>query len=230
MTEDVERMVTRARRGRALLMVAGGLVCFAAFAGLGGAIFANVVNGQQDTKLERFSACEDDPGGKLCQRIKRESDEARSIKDTCRNFWKVGYPCPKPGSKAAARQVRSTPAGELGTEGGGEEGAPAATAAPASPPSPADGNSGAGEGTPAKHPANPKAPEVEAPTGKPAGEGGAATDPGAAATIEGPPVSTPEPEAAPESPTAGILDNPGGLVGDIVCSVNRLTGLTVCTE
>jgi hypothetical protein len=104
---EVEKIVSKADRARLVFVAAIAGACFLAVAALGVAIVANVVNARQDTKLERFSACEDDPGGDLCQRIKRESDEARSIKDTCRSFWKVGYPCPRPGSKAAERHVQT---------------------------------------------------------------------------------------------------------------------------
>jgi hypothetical protein len=108
---EVEQIVTRARRARILFVLAIAGICLTAIAALAGAIVANVVNAQQDSKItrvERNSACEVDANSHACQQIKRESAKAASLYTTCIPFFKAGYPCPKPGSKAAERETRSS--------------------------------------------------------------------------------------------------------------------------
>lgn len=64
-------------------------------------IWAVVVNSQQDTRItrvERRSACEEDPTSFQCQHTKQEASRAASIYTNCISFRAVGYPCPKPGS------------------------------------------------------------------------------------------------------------------------------------
>jgi hypothetical protein len=103
---EVERIVSRAKRGRAVFVGAIGFICIAV-------TFAIVDIGQESriTNIER-SACVKDPAGEACQRSKRQSDRQRSLADTCIAFWKAGYPCPKPGSKASRRVVEPALAGE----------------------------------------------------------------------------------------------------------------------
>lgn len=101
-----------------------GLAVAGAIIAIIGATFAVVVNVKQGRDITRVehSACATEPAGALCQRVKRESDEAQSIRDTCRSFWKVGYPCPKPGTEEARRLHRRTAkaTGAASTPGAGE--------------------------------------------------------------------------------------------------------------
>ncbi|HXS32235.1 MAG TPA: hypothetical protein VN758_00505 [Solirubrobacterales bacterium] len=207
---EVDRVVSRARRGRTIFVGLFILLC------LSGIAYAIVVNFQQDTKITKVerSACAQAPASRECQKVKRRSDRQRSIADTCIAFWKVGYRCPAPSSgiSAPARggdALQPAPAGQQ----------PPPAKAPAH-------NNGDVEGHAHPQPdaVAPEAPVAETPeaasppaTGRPAGEeaAGSPTAPAAEST-------------APESGT-GLLDDPGGTVGKIVCSVNAL-GLRVCTE
>lgn len=67
--------------------------------------WAAVVNGEQSHEITQIqhSACQVDAAGKECQQTKAEASRAASIATTCISFWKVGYPCPKPGSKAVSK-------------------------------------------------------------------------------------------------------------------------------
>jgi hypothetical protein len=70
------------------------------------AVQAFVVNDQQSqqiTRIERRSACEQDPNSYDCQHTKQEATRAASIYTTCIAFLKVGYECPRHHSKPAAR-------------------------------------------------------------------------------------------------------------------------------
>ena len=125
---EAERVAQRARRGRAAFVAVGVLLCV-------GVTYAIVENFDQDTRITKVekSPCLDAPAGKPCQKSKRKSDRKRSIADTCIAFWKVGYPCPRPGSEAAAvvpvreggdalQQPSSTAHEQPGPSGGRDEG------------------------------------------------------------------------------------------------------------
>ena len=101
--EEAERIVTRAGRGRAVFALGVAAIFLIAVAALGGAIVANVVNFEQDTKITNVerTACAKAPNSEECQRVKRRSDRARSVADSCIAFRKVGYPCPRPGSRVS---------------------------------------------------------------------------------------------------------------------------------
>lgn len=76
------------------------------------AIYSAAVNVQQGGDINRIekTACAKDATSEECQRVSRKAAEARSIADTCIAFWKVGYPCPAPGT-------RDIPAGRDGSSG-----------------------------------------------------------------------------------------------------------------
>jgi hypothetical protein len=160
---EVEKIVTRARRARVLFGLAIGVVCIMIVAALAGAIIANVVNVQQDTKItrvERRSACEGNAASEECQQTKREAAKAANLYTTCIAFWKAGYRCPAPGSNAAERTAK----------GGGATQQPSSTAH--QPPSPHAGGSPGGHGTqkhpPASHPTSPPVSPPSQPTPPPA--------------------------------------------------------------
>lgn len=204
---DVERTVSRARRGRAIFVGAIALVCTAT-------TFAIVDIGQESriSNVER-STCVKDPAGRPCQRVKRQSDRNRSIADTCIAFWKVGYPCPAPNSGVSAPAqggdaVQPASAGQqpapapAGGKGGpkppkGDSGGPSAPHQPGShePPAPDNGDS-SGEAS----------PPTPAPGPDSAASGGATT--------------SPEPADEP-GPVRSTL----GEIGRVVCSLTeRLQG------
>jgi hypothetical protein len=81
---------------------------FVAILAIAGAAWAVGVNFNQSSDITRVqhSACQVDAAGQECQQTKREAARAANLVTTCIPFWKAGYPCPKPGSTAAQRQVR----------------------------------------------------------------------------------------------------------------------------
>ncbi len=222
---EVERIVSRAKRGRLIFGASIATLCLLVIAGVA---FAIVVNFQQETKITQVqhSACEVDAAGKECQQTRRESSRAANIATTCIPFFKAGYPCPKPGSTAAERQGRrqevqaNAEEGRVAPAKGGSTGAPAPGAT---------GNIGEVAphtgGKPAGH-----APP--GPTEQPSGAQPSQPAPGPVATSP----STPQPEQvadeeptspAPEaSSTPGLIGNPGGVVGGLCPTLNRL--LPVC--
>ena len=186
---EVERIVTRAKRGRAAFVGVTALLCIAA-------TFAVIDIGQESriTKVER-STCVKEPAGDLCQKSKRQSDRNRSIADTCIAFWKVGYPCPKPGT---GRSIAATQGGDA------FQPAPAGQSPP-----PAGGTEGAKPpkgGTPAPH-----EPGSHGPPAPPSpGASGEQSHPSPAPTAIAPPAPSLPPPAAPSSPepepeTPGLL-------------------------
>jgi len=123
---EVERIVSRAKRGRLLFIAVIIILCVLL---IGGVIYSIVVNVQQDTKITQVqhSACEVDAAGRECQQTRRESSRAANLATTCIVFWKAGYPCPKPGSEAARKGVvadsGNSPSGQPspGKQPGGSE-------------------------------------------------------------------------------------------------------------
>lgn len=93
------------------------------------------------------------------------------------------------------------PAGEPAPGGGGDKGDKQHDQRGTTPVTPNEPKQ------PAQAPASPAAEAVPAPTPPPTKE-------------------EPEPQPAPER---GLIGNPGGIVGDVVCQVNEL-GIRVCTE
>lgn len=136
---------------------------------VGGAVFAIIVNFQQDQKITRVehSACQADPDGRECQQTKLEAAKAASIYVTCVPFWKAGYPCPKPGSAAAKRRERrevGNPKAVQGLETGPK---PAAKEQPTSPPRPEQQHVGSGKSKAPHHKTSEPAqvePPISAPT------------------------------------------------------------------
>lgn len=89
--DAIRHDLKRAKRARRMLIGAAAAVCLVALIGLAGAVIANVVNisqGRDITKIQR-SPCTADPDGGACQRVKRVSDEHRSVSSTCVLFEKV---------------------------------------------------------------------------------------------------------------------------------------------
>lgn len=72
-----------------------------------GAVIAVVTWRGENTRsiVTRVSECERDPKGEECQRIRREAERGETVRQLCHRFWRVGYLCPKPGSRAAHREV-----------------------------------------------------------------------------------------------------------------------------
>jgi len=106
----------------------------AALLAIGGAAWAIGVNfnqGKDITQVQR-SACQEKPAGRDCQRSKRQSDKARTVRDTCIAFWRVGYPCPAPNSGVTVRSIQ-----------GGDASQPAQAG---QPPSPAEAGGEHGQG------------------------------------------------------------------------------------
>jgi hypothetical protein len=126
---DVEKLVSKAWKARVIVRIGTVLLVCVATAGLAAAIVANVVNGQQDTTLERFSACEADATGDLCQSIRREAAEAQTLTVACLTLEQAGYPCPKPGSRVAVQQAQAASDGPAVTRETSESAADQAPAA-----------------------------------------------------------------------------------------------------
>jgi hypothetical protein len=207
---ELERVVSRAKWGRGLFVGAISVICLAV---AGAIIFAIVVNFQQEKKITRVeqSACAQAPSSKECQQVKRESDEAQSIADTCIAFWKVGYACPAPKNSTARRPkdpedaalgpAISQGASDPATAVGGDDEPPAASSPGTSlPPS---SNHGGDEKPPAQPNPAPTEPE-EAPTPIPPPAGGeegngpgSSGAPGGGPVIEVPPLL---PHTPPEKP------------------------------
>jgi hypothetical protein len=86
---DVEKVVSKARRGGFLFAFTIGAICVIALTALGIAIVNQITNDQQGTTIKRLSSCEHDPSGGTCQDTKRKSDEDRSLSSACILFYKV---------------------------------------------------------------------------------------------------------------------------------------------
>lgn len=114
---------------------------------------------------------------------------------------------------------------------GSELGQPASSApATDEPPGPAAEHVGAGQGhpgsgEPSKPTPAPAGQPTTAPTAPSPGQTPASSQPTQPVEAEGLPAVEPTP--APNAP--GLLGNPGGTVGEVLCSVNAL-GIRVCTE
>lgn len=67
-----------------VMLVSLGLGGFAAAAVIGVAI-----RGEDTRAIVTRSACAIDPASPACQRVKRESDRERSLRDTCIGFYQV---------------------------------------------------------------------------------------------------------------------------------------------
>lgn len=201
---EVERIVSRARRGRAVFVGVVVLLCL-------GATFAIVDIGQESriTNVER-STCAKDPAGEPCQRTKRQSDRNRSIADTCIAFWKVGYACPKPGSKTT-----SSPAPRASEPTGADQ--PSALQ-----PTFDNGGSGPPNDGADKEPKPKHAGSNESPAPPDPGTGGeaspAAPVPTPGVTAPGGSASTPDP-AEESGPVTSTLGDVGDTVHTTVCSL-----------
>jgi hypothetical protein len=182
----------------------------------------------QDTREIIYrSPCLLNPAGEECQQAQRRADLQRSIADTCIPFRRAGYvPCPK-GRK---RQVDSREARRLenGSRGEATSGLGRADRPPPGGDTarPGERTSGGTEKPPRSRKPQPQADSPVQPNGHapaPLPE----TDSDAQPNAPSVPDQFPPPSSPPSKP--GLLGDPGGLVGDVVCVVNRL-GLPLCTD
>jgi hypothetical protein len=139
---EAERVATRAKPARLLFI--------AAFLVLAGLLLALFLRGEST----RQAACVERPAGKSCQRSKRESDRARSVRDTCISFWKVGYACPAPDSGVTIRSLEGGGASQPAHAGQPTEPAPAGGNEPKAP-------DGGADTTPTPTPSAPTSPASE---------------------------------------------------------------------
>lgn len=210
-TERAEEELRRARRAKHLVTLGALVLSGAAIA----STFAVVVNFMQSGDISRIekSACGKSPSGKECKKVSREAAEARSIRDSCIPFWKVGYPCPAPDSGVSIPKTRrgdaarpaqagqlAAPAG-AGDRGGGSGGVDKQN----------HGGGQRGDGHPTKPPAQSQPPAASPPKSAP-GEPGPTGPPG-------PPAPPPKAEEAPETPP-GLLDPALGLACEKTQALN----------
>lgn len=90
MRSEVEHVISRAQKGRALFVAAFLLLA-------GGVIYAVAVNFQQEDQIVRSSPCATDPTGERCEALQRRIRRDLSISAICVTFRRVGYECPKGG-------------------------------------------------------------------------------------------------------------------------------------
>jgi hypothetical protein len=202
---EVERIVTRAKRGRVVFVGVIALLCIAV-------TFAIVDIGQESriANVER-STCVKDPAGKPCQRVKRRSDRNRSITDTCIAFWKVGYRCPAPNSGVTVRSIRGGDASQPAHAGQQPAPAPAGGKEGSKPPR------GDTDGAPTPHKPGSHKPRAPQPPGN------APTAPASAPPTTPPAPSTPSTPMTPEPEPPGLLDNPA--LSTICAVADRLAHL-----
>lgn len=178
--------------------------------GLGGvAVFASggtFFRGENTRDIVTRSPCVSQPAGVDCQRSKRESDEARSVRDICIQFWKVGYPCPKPDSGVTIRSMR-----------GGDVSQPAPTAGQLSEPPASGGN---GEAPPEGGSDETPTPDKTADAGQPPppSTAGAGAPPVAASPGSASPPPTPEKTAEQDN---GLVEDVGETVKETACSLTE---------
>ncbi len=205
------------------LFVAGGLSGLAVLGVVGTLIYT------QETFVAK-TACTRDPTSAACAKIREEIARAEPIRNPCISYQRVtatrGRNCPKDFTGHRAHQDR--PSSATGAELGGDAPQPADEAGQKPSPAPAggkggtkppEGDEGGGEPTHGPHGA-PETPAAPA-TGSPAGEGSPSNEPAAEVDQEAPQET--------EQVKPGLIGNPGGVVGEVVCSVNAL-GIRVCTE
>jgi len=175
------------------------------------------------------SACTRDPAGAACAAIRQDIARAEPIRNPCIGYQRVtrtrGRACPKDfidlrrGRGPEARLTKGVHGSGAGTSGGavpvaidGDQQGPTGGVDPGHK----KGTSG-GTKTPSK--SQEPGPPAESPPDS------SDTDTGTA------PVETvaEQPDTPSPSEQPGLIGNPGGVVGEVVCSVNEL-GIRVCTE
>lgn len=192
-------------------------------AGLG--LWAVVVNSQQATQITKIqkTPCTLAPEGKACTRIKERIARHGSLKNPCIEHQRVT------GTKGRNCEhffIRPAQPQHLEQDGGQAQAAPAPTGGVRTP------KGGSGHSPVPGHPGShePSAPPSPGSSGEPSPVAPAPTPSSApASNDQAPPAEeeTQAPEAS--SSTPGLLDNPGGTVGEVLCSVNAL-GIHVCTK
>lgn len=180
-------------------------------------------------KIITNSPCLKNPESRECAEVRLEVAMAEPIRNPCASFQRVtsqrGRNCERfyvspNGGRGGDRGGVVLEVDEGGSEGaeqvssgdGGDEGKPPADAKPDPDPSGSKSPQGKGGGKEA----------VPDPSGERAGGD----------IVEADQSDSGEPEPESESsgePKPGLVDNPGGVLGAAVCSVNRL-GVPVCTE
>jgi hypothetical protein len=224
---DVEEIVRKAKIGRRLLVFVVAATCLGTLY----AIAVNVGQGDDITNIQKTqkTQCTLHPAGKACTKIKERIAFTGSLKNMCIEHQRVtgtkGRNCPQfyisaPHTHTAAIDRTSTAAPAITARGDGE--APPSQAGGDAPDAPAPTH------PEHHHPDQPRSPSPpEPPTGSSAG--GEETTAAAPAGAEPEPAPAPTPDAAAAPTKSGILDDPGGLLGEVVCVTNRL-GLPICTE
>lgn len=201
-------------------------------AGLG--LWAVVVNSEQATQITKIqkTPCTLNPEGKACTTIKERLARHGSLKSPCIEHQRVegtkGRNCPQFYVPPSQRQVHSESIQGLEQSGGEAKVAPTPTGGTGGVKAP---NGGSGHAPAPGHPGShePSAPPNPGPSGEQSPA--APAPPSGSAPVSDEPVPPAEETQGPEasSSTPGLLDNPGGIVGEVVCSVNAL-GIRVCTE
>lgn len=146
----------------------------------------------EDTRGIASRDCTSNPRSQTCIEAKDESDRARSVKSTCIQFKKVGYPCPRPRSRVARAENRQQQHSGSSTPQSQPQPPPSTEPQPQAPDTGAVGK----HGNAPKHPGSSKNPVPES----------TATEPSPSAppsVSEAPPVEVPQ-----HAPPAEV--EPGG--------------------
>ena len=202
-------------------------------------LWAVVVNSEQATQITKIqkTPCTVDPEGKACTMIKERIARHGSIKNPCIEHQRVegtkGRNCPqffiphgpKRQLQANSKEVQNLELGsDIGSLSPNEWGNHKSSITPHS-----EGTSGGTPGEP-KQPSNHHEPQPKAesePAPVDTGTDTTATEPRREEATR-PPANS----AASEAP--GLIGNPGGTVGEVVCNatdvVNELAGVRVCSK
>jgi len=207
---EAKRIAEKAQKGRrafasAVVLLFVGAVVLSAW--------AVVVNFGQDTVIDRLSACERDPKGVACHRVKRQSDEAQPVSDACIQLRKTGYPCPKPGSRAAREYEQRAAAG-----------------GDAQNPSDAGQQHVPGNGDTGVDPGRDGQQHSPSPTGSPSpapSPQGEATRPSSSGAQSPPAAESPVPAPSLTDPVHGAVEGVTGTVESVVCPAGA-AGIQVC--
>jgi hypothetical protein len=177
------------------------------------------------------SACAIDAGGRRCQAIKLRADEEQPVGAACVQFKKVGYPCPKPGSRIA-REVHANPRAVQDLEFDSGSSPTLAPGGASEMPLPSSGDTGGvvGPRGPAK-PRQPRQPKQSPSPSQPPplapapiAEPSAPTDPNPDKG-KGPPENAPKGQGGLLEPAGSILEGAGSVVSGATCGATGRVGL-----
>lgn len=187
------------------------------------------IRGEETRRIVTKSPCLVAPDGKACADIRQDVARAEPIRNPCVSYQRVtrtrGRACPKdfidlsqrPEGQATSKEVHGSGAGATGGP------APASTGGhQQSPTGGVDPSHGKGTSGGTKKPSKSQEPSPEAESPPASADTGTDTAP-----VETAP-EQPEPGGS-STPEPGLIGNPGGIVGELVCQVNEL-GVRVCTE